>query len=621
MKRTFQLLVVCFGGMAVVLILLLLINSTAPVKADFSIRYLAPGGICNGVTPCFGSLQEAIDASASGDEIRVSAGVYAGISSRSGVTQVAYISQTLTIRGGYTINNWLNSDPDTNPTTLDAVDKGRVLYITGDISPTVEALRVTGGNAEKGGGEQGGGVYIYQANAIISNNCIFSNTSKYGSGVYVYDSASTIVGNSIVSNTGEWGGGMALIFSSAKIIGNTIVGNEATIAGGGLGLNDSPATVDANIISANTAAFSGGAMYLNYSDATISGNTMENNTANAVFFWHSDAMFTANTIVGSPGGVFMHSSDALLINNIIADNRYDGVRVDGSSPRLVHNTIAGNNIGVSVTTRWQDGTYYSSTVFLTNTILASNNSGIYVSGGNTVTVSGILWHSTGMTVAQSITALVTVQNQHTGDPSFAADSYRILPTSAAMDNGISAGVDSDIDGHHRPYNATPDLGADEIIAISVLQNTGNILVYTDTLQLTTSVQVPEGAVTDTTTLALTPVANITPPAGYAFAGHAFDLNAYQSGVFLPTFTFSKSVTITIHYAEGDIGILDEETLSLKYWNESASAWEDAASTCTPASNYERHPGDNWFALPICHLSRFGMFGGHRIYLPLVLFND
>ena len=34
--------------------------------------------------------------------------------------------------------------------------------------------------------------------------------------------------------------------------------------------------------------------------------------------------------------------------------------------------------------------------------------------------------------------------------------------------------------------------------------------------------------------------------------------------------------------------------------------------------YERHPDEKWLAVPICHLSRFGLFGHSRVYLPEVV---
>jgi hypothetical protein len=44
-----------------------------------------------------------VDAASSGDEIRVATGTYTDIHQRAGITQVVYITKTVTVRGGYTI--------------------------------------------------------------------------------------------------------------------------------------------------------------------------------------------------------------------------------------------------------------------------------------------------------------------------------------------------------------------------------------------------------------------------------------------------------------------------------------------------------------------------------------
>ncbi len=58
-----------------------------------------------------------------GDEIHVAAGVYAGVISRGGTMQAAYVDKSITLRGGYKLADW-TLDPANNPTTLDAQGRG-----------------------------------------------------------------------------------------------------------------------------------------------------------------------------------------------------------------------------------------------------------------------------------------------------------------------------------------------------------------------------------------------------------------------------------------------------------------------------------------------------------------
>jgi hypothetical protein len=147
---------------------------------------------------------------------------------------------------------------------------------------------------------------------------------------------------------------------------------------------------------------------------------------------------------------------------------------------------------------------------------------------------------------------------------------------------------------------------------------GGAVVYTDTEGCSTIIQVPGGALTETILLAYTPVHTATAPSGLSFADRAFDLDVYRDGMYLSSsLSLSVPATVTIHYNYTDVVGLDETSLLLESWNEPTSTWEDAA--CGP---YDRHPDEDWLSVPICHLSRFALFGetGYTIYLPLVVRN-
>jgi len=350
------------------------------------------------------------------------------------VTQVVYISKTLTIQGGYTTTNWTTPSPDVNPTTLDAQRQGRVIYITGYIQPIIEGLRITGGDAQGLGGvpfgwNLGGGVYVITATAVIINNQVIDNTCSHPFCL---------------------GGGMALYSSGATVSGNTFRDNTSGYGAGGLYLTWGNPMLDGNVFHSNSAQYGGGA-FVTGSTGTFSGNIVTSNTAE----------------IG--GGLVFESSNQTLINNVIADNQCSnaggGLWIYGGSIQLLHNTVArnsgGDGSGVYVTQLLWPETE-GTVVTLTNTIMVSHTVSISVTGGNTVTVDSILWYDTPITVSQSITAIVNAQNQYTGDPAFTPDGHHLMIGSAAINKGIDAGVTVDIDGELRPAGAGYDLGADEL---------------------------------------------------------------------------------------------------------------------------------------------------------------
>jgi len=527
-------------------------------------RYVAPGGTDGGNdctrsdSPCR-SVQHAVDQANEGDDIRVAAGLYTDLSARPRrdvtaagvVTQVLYISKSIAVRGGYTTTNWTTPDPQRNPTTLDARGRGRVIYVTGEINPTIEGLRITGGDASglgglalgtPGGGHAGGGVYVISATATLKDNHVFSNTvsgAGYGGGFCLCSSRASLSGNTVTSNTassggglylhaadstlnentissstaGSEGGGLYLWTSHASISRNAIVSNTARI-GGGLRASEGSPTLSDNTIAYNSADNLGGGLCLSgFDHGTLAGNAISSNRAGAAggglhIYWSRFATldgnaFISNSTEGSGGGLSVDgtarttlsantiisnsaghsggglrmgaSGDTSMVNNVVSDNRAlvagSGLSIDGSSARLLHTTVThntgGDGSGIHITELWPGPGFPSkeySTVWMTNTILHNQTVGISVTAHNTVTIGGVLWYSTPVTVSESALAAVIAEGQYQGDPAFGADGYHLTAGSAAIDRGLRAAVTTDIDGETRDQSTLPDLGADEYVA-------------------------------------------------------------------------------------------------------------------------------------------------------------
>jgi parallel beta-helix repeat protein len=469
----------------------------------YSTYYVAPS--CTGVpVPCYTTLQAAVDAADDPEDvIKVAAGIYTDVHSRTApvgyngpsiINQVVYISKNVSIQGGYTTAFSDPPDPKANPITLDAQGRGRVLFISGSISPTIEGLSITGGDATGLDGSPwrrdgcGGGVYIITATATLRNNRVFSNTAEDGSGLYLLKSDTTLSGNIVTSNRASLtGGGLYLWFSNATFSGNTVDSNTA-VYGGGLYSVLGDVTLNDNIIISNTTYTSGGGLLIASGAAMLNGNTITGNIAGydggGISTGQSKLTLIGNIVTENTadygGGLDLLISTVTLTNNIVANNQVGiaggGLYICGSSSRLLHTTITrnrgGDGSGIHVAETWNA----YSTVALTNTILVSHTLGITVAAGNTATLEATLWGSgTWANGADGGGAgtIVTGTHNYWGDPAFVnpdAGDYHIGPGSAALDRGVDIGVTLDVDGDPRPIGAGYDLGADEFSTVVSTEN-------------------------------------------------------------------------------------------------------------------------------------------------------
>jgi len=158
------------------------------------------------------------------------------------------------------------------------------------------------------------------------------------------------------------------------------------------------------------------------------------------------------------------------------------------------------------------------------------------------------------------------------------------------------------------------------IATTTAPAIGGSLTYTDGQGLPTLLQIPPEALPLTTTLLYEPE-QAGAHGTMAFAGHAFNLRAYQAGVEQPELVFGLPVTLKQSCSEVDIRtVIDEDQVVWQWWNN--GAWTDASMTCSPPALYDRDPSLNMIRVGICRPGQFALFGPtHSQFWPSLWFSS
>ena len=364
-------------------------------------------------TQVFTTIQKAIDIAGGGETILVAGGFYTGVQARSGITQMVYLSKTLHLYGGYN-HDFTAQNPVSHPTTLDAQAKGRVFYLTGTISATIEGFEISGGQATGlGGGERlnndaGGGLYLNGVTVTLRRNRIHHNRvsdqspnsdpfffyNGAGGGLYLMDSVALLENNEIYNNVAldagtetpnaGLGGGLSLFNSHAVLSNNSIYSNIANNGSGGEGvaggmyLLSSTVRLTDNLIQNNGACLSksgsgcfqsiGGGVFIEYGTATFIHNQILTNTA-----------VLSTGAVGLGGGVVIAEGQATLVNNRFAGNRVAALSTtngDGGGLILYNNdraALTDNIFWNNSATGYGGGIYiFYTTAYLTNTVFGAN---------------------------------------------------------------------------------------------------------------------------------------------------------------------------------------------------------------------------------------------------------
>ena len=288
----------------------------------------------------FLTIQDAIEASESGDSVLVSPGLYQ--------ENINFEGKLITVSSLYTING---DSLLIGTTIIDAQQNGSVVtFASGEDSGSIlQGFTLQNGSGNDEDPDDNGSYYTY------------------GGGIYCENSDPTIRDCIIRDNVANEGGGGGIFCyeSSPTFVGCTIFGNETDDVGGGLYSRSSSSPEFYNCVFYDNLAEFGGGCYLRNESTPL----MEN------------VIFKDNTANNSGGGITLKDdanleANGLQITNNEADGLGGGFYVNNANPQLNFTLIA-DNISSSGA-----GAYLrnSSTVDFTNVTIVNNSAGLYGNG-------------------------------------------------------------------------------------------------------------------------------------------------------------------------------------------------------------------------------------------------
>jgi hypothetical protein len=286
----------------------------------------APGTVHDGTSwgTALLTLQDALAAAGSGDEIRMAAGVYRpdqGDTATAGSREASFMLKPgLKILGGfagYGLPRPDARDPAAYVTILSGDlkgnDQGGLLNLNDNsyhvvvgpadgVPGVLEGVTITGGNAD--------GAFPHH----------------YGGGLYNLDGKLQLVNCTFRGNTGVWGGAVMNFGSSVTLVNCQLVGNRALMLGGGLYNCEGDATlINCRVVgsTADYAETAGGAALYNLNgaltvlDSTVADNRSPSGKAIASFRW------------GTASGIKVKVANSILFNggNEIWSNVHEAVEV------------------------------------------------------------------------------------------------------------------------------------------------------------------------------------------------------------------------------------------------------------------------------------------------------
>ena len=353
-----------------------------------------------GGSTSYSTIQSAVNAASNGDTIKVKPGTY--------VENVDTKGKNLTIKAtGSSSNTSIDGKNGDHSVT---VDQGETITLTGftltggDAGMEVRGSTVVASDIvvkDVSGGAPGGGFLVADGADLTISDCsvdgVSIQNSQYGGGFFIEESTASITDCSVTNNTAYQGGGFYIWDSTVSLTDVKVDGNTADWKGGGLRIRENSEVTGTRLWADNNSSGDlGGGINTDNSDITCTGCKVRWN--------HAGGSGGGMSISGDNGGGVVMNGSGTVINGNTTDQAAGGI-YSTQADLTLYGTMSNNRSKASSDTRGE-GIYFTRGKLTLRSLTMS---------GHASTEGGAVWVGSGNGESLVVDQSTFSGNSATGD--------------------------------------------------------------------------------------------------------------------------------------------------------------------------------------------------------------